>query len=50
MRRGRPTVVAEPDGPIADEYRKIARRVAVRVADLSRDMSGKFPNIVVQNT
>jgi ATP-binding protein involved in chromosome partitioning len=47
---GRPTVVAEPDGPIAEEYRKIARRVAVRVADLSRDMTAKFPNIVVQNT
>ena len=47
---GRPTVVAEPDGAIAEEYRKIARRVAVRVAELSRDMSTKFPNIVVQNT
>jgi ATP-binding protein involved in chromosome partitioning len=47
---GRPTVVAEPDGAIADEYRKIARRVAVRVAELARDMSSKFPNIVIQNT
>jgi ATP-binding protein involved in chromosome partitioning len=47
---GRPTVVAEPSGPIAETYRKIARRLAVRVADLSKDMTAKFPNIVVQNT
>jgi len=40
---GRPTVVAEPDGPIADAYRRIARRVAVRIAEKSRDMSSKFP-------
>ena len=47
---GRPTVVAEPDGPIAETYRAIARKVAVRVADLAKDMSSKFPTIVVQNT
>ncbi len=38
------------DGPISDIYRKIARRVAVRIADKARDMSMKFPSIVVQNT
>jgi ATP-binding protein involved in chromosome partitioning len=47
---GRPSVVADPEGPVAEEYRRIARRIAVRVSDLSRDMSAKFPNIVVQNT
>ncbi len=47
---GVPTVVADPDGPIANEYRKIARRVAVRIAEKARDMSLKFPTIVVQNT
>ncbi len=47
---GTPTVVADPDGPIADIYRKIARRVAVRIAEKARDMSSKFPSIVVQNT
>ncbi|MEN9317235.1 MAG: ATP-binding protein involved in chromosome partitioning [Pseudomonadota bacterium] len=47
---GRPTVVAEPDGPIAETYRRIARRVAVRIAEQARDMSSKFPSIVVQNT
>ena len=47
---GRPTVVAEPDGRVAEIYRKIARRCAVKIADAQRDMSSKFPNIVVQNT
>jgi ATP-binding protein involved in chromosome partitioning len=47
---GKPTVVSDPDGPIADAYRRIARRVAVKIAEKSRDMSLKFPSIVVQNT
>ena len=47
---GCPTVVADPDGPIAETYRQIARAVAVRIAERSKDMSSKFPSIVVQNT
>jgi ATP-binding protein involved in chromosome partitioning len=47
---GRPTVVAEPDSRIADAYRAIARKVAIRIADLSKDFSSKFPNIVIQNS
>jgi len=47
---GRPTVVAEPDGEIAAVYRQIARRIAVRIAERAKDMSTKFPSIVVQNT
>lgn len=47
---GRPTVVAEPDSPVAELYRGIARKVAVKVADRARDMTSKFPSIVVQNT
>ncbi len=47
---GRPTVVANPDGEVAAIYRQIARRIAVRIADKARDMSLKFPSIVVQNT
>jgi ATP-binding protein involved in chromosome partitioning len=47
---GKPTVVSDPDGKIAEIYRKIARRCAVKIADLQRDMTSKFPNIVVQNT
>ncbi len=47
---GRPTVVSDPDGKIAEIYRRIARRCAVKIAELQRDMTSKFPNIVVQNT
>jgi ATP-binding protein involved in chromosome partitioning len=47
---GRPTVVADPDGKIAELYRRIARRCAVKIAESQRDMTSKFPNIVVQNT
>jgi ATP-binding protein involved in chromosome partitioning len=43
-------VVADPDGPVAEIYRRIARRCAVRIAESQRDMTSKFPNIVVQNT
>jgi ATP-binding protein involved in chromosome partitioning len=46
---GKPTVVAEPDSRIAQIYRQIARRVAVKVGDLAVDHSSKFPTIVIQN-
>jgi ATP-binding protein involved in chromosome partitioning len=47
---GRPTVVADPDGPLSQSYRTIARRIAVKVAQSAKDMSLKFPSIVIQNT
>jgi ATP-binding protein involved in chromosome partitioning len=47
---GCPTVVAEPDGAISLAYKQIARRIAVKIADRAKDMSLKFPSIVVQNT
>jgi ATP-binding protein involved in chromosome partitioning len=47
---GKPTVVAEPESRIAEIYRQIARRVAVKVGDLAVDHSSKFPSIVIQNT
>ncbi|THF61558.1 iron-sulfur cluster carrier protein ApbC [Pseudothauera rhizosphaerae] len=47
---GTPTVAADPDGRIAAIYREIARKVAVRVAEKAKDMTHKFPSIVVQNT
>ena len=47
---GKPTVVSDPDGPVAEIYRRIARRCAVKIAESQRDMTAKFPNIVVQNT
>jgi ATP-binding protein involved in chromosome partitioning len=47
---GKPTVVSDPDGPVAEIYRRIARRCAVKIAESQRDMTAKFPSIVVQNT
>jgi len=47
---GRPTVVADPDSPIAQSYKAIARAVAVKVAQQGRDYTAKFPTISVQNS
>ncbi len=47
---GRPTVVADPDGAISGIYKAIARKIAIQVAEMSKDMTSKFPSIVVQNT
>ncbi|HCK76537.1 MAG TPA: iron-sulfur cluster carrier protein ApbC [Gammaproteobacteria bacterium] len=47
---GRPTVVADPDGSTAGNYRRIARQVAGRLAARKRNYSEVFPSIVVQNT
>ena len=47
---GKPTVVADPDGRVSAIYKQIARRVAVKIADLAQDHSVKFPSIVIQNT
>ena len=47
---GRPTVVADPDGAIAQVYKEIARKTAVFVAQKAEDFSAKFPSIVIQNT
>ncbi|MBK4734496.1 iron-sulfur cluster carrier protein ApbC [Noviherbaspirillum pedocola] len=46
---GMPTVVADPDGQVAQIYRDIARKVAVKIAEKAKDMSSKFPTIVVKN-
>jgi len=47
---GKPTVVANPDGRVAEIYRQIARRVAVKIAERQQDHSAVFPKIVIQNT
>jgi ATP-binding protein involved in chromosome partitioning len=46
---GRPTVVADPDGQVAATYKEIARKVAVKIAEKAKDMTSKFPSIVVKN-
>jgi ATP-binding protein involved in chromosome partitioning len=47
---GRPTVVAEPDGAIADQYRAIARQVAIRISERAKDLMSKMPAIKVSKT
>ena len=47
---GKPTVVGAPESKAADIYRGIARRIAVKIGEKAKDMTAKFPNIVVQNT
>ncbi|SFP34139.1 ATP-binding protein involved in chromosome partitioning [Nitrosomonas cryotolerans] len=46
---GIPSVVADPNGQIAETYRTIARRVAIKVADLAEDQSELFAKIVMEN-
>jgi ATP-binding protein involved in chromosome partitioning len=47
---GRPTVIAEPNGDIANAYKLIARKVAIKIAERAKDMSLKMPTIKVQHT
>jgi ATP-binding protein involved in chromosome partitioning len=47
---GRPTVVAEPDSPLAVQYRQIARTVAIRISERAKDLSAKMPAIKVSKT
>lgn len=47
---GKPTVISEPDGRIAEIYREIARKTAAKLSRQAKDFSAKFPNIVIQNT
>lgn len=46
---GKPTVVADPEGRIAEIYRDIARRIAAKLALKQKDFSASFPKIVIQN-
>jgi ATP-binding protein involved in chromosome partitioning len=47
---GRPTVVSDPDGEIAGLYKRVARQVAVKIAERSKDFSAKFPTIAISKT
>jgi len=47
---GTPTVVTEPDNPIAQIYREVARKSAAKLALQAKSYSQLFPNIVIQNT
>jgi len=47
---GAPTVVADPDGEVARLYKKMARDIAVKVAQQAKDFSSKFPTISISKT
>ena len=44
---GTPTVVADPDGEVAQIYKQVARTVAVKIAQQAKDFSSRFPTITV---
>jgi ATP-binding protein involved in chromosome partitioning len=44
---GKPTVVADPDGAVAELYKAIARKLAASVAAKAKDFSAKFPTITI---
>ena len=44
---GQPSVVADPQGEIAQRYLDIARSVAAKIARQSKDFSARFPTITV---
>ncbi|MDX1432082.1 MAG: iron-sulfur cluster carrier protein ApbC [Gammaproteobacteria bacterium] len=46
---GKPTVIKDPDGRIAQSFRSIARRVAGKLSMQAKDYSQAFPKIVIQN-
>jgi ATP-binding protein involved in chromosome partitioning len=47
---GHPTVIADPDGPSAQVYQTIARRMAARLALKTKDYSSRFPTITIVNS
>jgi ATP-binding protein involved in chromosome partitioning len=44
---GKPTVVSDPDGDVAQIYKAVARQVAIKIAAKAKDFSSKFPTIKV---
>ena len=45
---GKPSVVADPSGAIANSYKAIARKTAALLSTRKKDYSAAFPNIVIQ--
>ena len=44
---GKPTVVSDPEGEVAQIYKAVAREVAVKIAAQAKDFSSKFPSIKI---
>jgi len=47
---GKPTVVADPTGSLAQSYLKMARRTSARLARHATSVSKPIPNIVIEET
>jgi ATP-binding protein involved in chromosome partitioning len=46
---GKPSVVADPDGIVAQTYREIARKLGASLAKRGKNYANAFPEIVVKN-
>lgn len=46
---GNPTVIAEPDGEIARQYREIALRLAAKLSLQAKNYTSRFPKIVIED-
>ena len=46
---GKPTMVVNPDSPIAKSYRSMALRTAGELSVMPRSMTVQMPKIVIQN-
>ena len=44
---GKPTVVSDPEGEVANIYKAVARQVAIKIAHKAKDFSSKFPSIKI---
>jgi ATP-binding protein involved in chromosome partitioning len=44
---GKPTVVSDPEGDVAQIYKRVARQVAIKIAAQAKDFSSKFPSIKI---
>lgn len=45
---GQPTVIKDPDGDLAQAFKRIARSTAAKLSVQAKDYSQAFPNIVIQ--
>lgn len=45
---GKPTVIAEPNSPVAKLYQMVALKMAIKISLLGKDYSAKLPGVVVE--
>jgi ATP-binding protein involved in chromosome partitioning len=46
---GKPTVVSDPEGRVAQIYRDIARRATAKLSRKSKEYASVFPSISISN-